>query len=170
MLYTLSVFALTIPSHIPPSLSVEPSPPMKSQIPSETLPKPSDRYTLSSPHFFHCVLCFIIVPFTVSHVHYIMTAQRILTSVYLYVCSKSQDYASPVTDAQKLLDILVSLFLQFPYLEGRSTIVLLSTYMEAVKTHEVTSEQYLILSFLWTCNPILAPSWIRFGSFKDEVS
>ena len=46
----------------------------------------------------------------------------------------------------------------------------LSTYVEAVKTHEVISVQYLILSFVQTCNPMLVPSWILFGSFSDEVS
>lgn len=150
-----SLSLLSLSPHVSHHLCLQNSP--------SPLSKLSDHYKLSSPLFFHCVLCFIIVLFTVSHVHYTMTAQRILTLVYLYACSKPQDHASPVTDAQKSVDILVSLFLQVPYLYNRSTITLLPTYMEVVKTHEVISAQYLILSFLMDLQPYIGatldPPW-----------
>lgn len=50
------------------------------------------------PPVVFCVL--IIVFFTVSRVHYVVTAWRVLTLPYLYVCSKTQHCASYITHAQ----------------------------------------------------------------------
>lgn len=60
----------------------------------------------------------------------------------------------------------MSLFVSLPFSFRIYQVVIiqyLPTYVEAVKTHEVISVQYLILSFVQTCNPyissILDPLW-----------